>query len=146
MEFMQRLFLLPSCLYLLVCLVGVPVPSANLPPPGQETLSNLEGVYVSEGKDEDGKTIRGAATIYKVGEVFLVQFITAQAGGSKGIGIRQGDTFAVGWVYENKGQGVTLYKIGAKTLSGKWAGIPGKGRMNAETLTFVRGLPNDEGK
>ncbi len=99
---------------------------------------DITGVWLIEGATSKGK-YSGAATIERKGDVYLVRYTT----GSVGVGVRVGDTFAVSWSDPN-GHGVTMYRVGAKSLAGRWASLPGNGAMHHERLSFLRALPADE--
>jgi hypothetical protein len=117
-----------------------PAASADAPPPNKEPVAcchDLDGVYLVEGTEKG--PYAGATVITRVGDVYRVQTVV---GGKPtiGIGVRQGDLFAVGWTM-GQVQGVTTYKINGRNLAGRWASVPGSGRMHDERLTFLRALP-----
>lgn len=119
-----------------------PTPAETSPPAKDEpsaAVGDLDGIYSCRGKQGD-KTYSASATIRKVGDVYLFEWSLH----ARGIGVRKGDTISVGWTNET-GQGVTVYKIApGPMLTGSWASIPGNGRTNAESLRFLRLLPNED--
>ena len=116
---------------------GGPVADKKLVEP---VVGDLDGIYSCVGIQKDKQYV-GAATVQKVGDVYLVNWSMA---GDKGIGIRTGDALAVSWV-NDLGHGVTVYKIepGPK-LVGRWAGVPGNARLHTETLHFLKAFPEED--
>jgi len=100
-------------------------------------MADLSGIYQVSGS-EGAKTYQGAATIKKVGEVYVVTW--AMENNAQGVGIRVGDTFSVGWSQmDAKGSAVTVYTISpGPVLRGRWASIPGNGQTHQETLKFIK--------
>jgi hypothetical protein len=105
---------------------------------------DIEGYYTCKGID-NLKNYSGIAVITKKEEVYVVQWMVAMGNGFYGVGIRQGNTFAVSWALPGdvKGvvRGLNMYQIekGPK-LVGEWATLPGRGTVNRETLTFLKKL------
>ncbi len=107
----------------------------------KEPAADIAGYYVCEG-DDGGKRYRGMAQIERKGDIYLVSWMMGNP--MAGIGVRVGDNLSVAWaVAGEKGivRGVNVYRIGAKTLEGRWATLPGNGRVSSETLTFMKELP-----
>lgn len=114
-----------------------------------EHIGELSGYYVCKGRETSGKNYSGIAVISKQNDVYLVQWVVGAGSTFVGIGIRQGDTLAASWAIPgDKGvvRGVNLYKIEpGPRLVGRWASMPGPGRLQDEILTFLKPLdPQDE--
>jgi hypothetical protein len=115
---------------------------------GKETEDvDIDGYYTCRGID-NLKNYNGIAVISKKEEIYVVQWMIGTGGGFFGVGIRQGNTFAVSWALPGdvKGvvRGVNLYRIEkGPRLTGEWAALPGRGTVNRETLTFLKRL-NEE--
>lgn len=114
-----------------------------------ENVGEISGYYVCKGKETSGKTYSGIAVISKQNDVYVVQWVVGAGSTFVGIGIRQGDTLAASWAIPgDKGvvRGVNMYKIEpGPRLVGRWASMPGPGRLQDEILTFLRPLePEDE--
>lgn len=129
---------------------------ADVPVQGQltkltanEQIGEISGYYVCKGKETSGKTYSGIAVISKQNDVYVVQWVVGAGSTFVGIGIRQGDTLSASWAIPgDKGvvRGVNMYKIEpGPRLVGRWASMPGPGRLQDEILTFLRPLePEDE--
>lgn len=105
---------------------------------------DLAGYYTCKGVEQHGPAVKeyaGIVAIERKGEVYLVQWL---AGGSAlaGIGIRQGEYFAVSWAQSGpmgSMKGVNLYRVEkGPRLVGRWASLPGPGTLQSETLTFLK--------
>jgi len=127
----------------------------DLPVQGQLTkltadqqIGEISGYYVCKGKETSGKTYSGIAVISKQNDVYLVQWVVGTGSTFVGIGIRQGDTLSASWAIPgDKGvvRGVNMYKIEpGPRLVGRWASMPGPGRLQDEILTFLRPLDPEE--
>ena len=119
---------------------AAPVPE-RLPPPRAvaQATQDVEGIWMVQGT-EKGKEYGGAATIVRIGEVYLVQWIV-RGTSSMGIGVRKEDQLAVSWRM-GEVMGVTLYRVGKDRLSGSWATYPGDAVAKPEVLTFLKALPS----
>ncbi len=107
---------------------------------------DITGVWLVEGvehgKDED-RAYTGVAIIKKVGDVYMIRAIGMDWPTLVGIGIRRNDSLNVSWSAGDV-RGVTTYRIGKNKLSGRWATLPGNGRINEERLQFLKSLPAEE--
>lgn len=130
--------------HLLLCLAlsipPQPAPTKAQPAPEQ---ADIQGYYSCRGQEASGKPYAGVVTIRKIGEVYMVQW--AVADGFTGIGLRHGNSLSVSWAIlkDDKAlRGVNVYKISepGPKLVGKWATIPGNGRILSETLVFLKAL------
>jgi hypothetical protein len=113
-----------------------------------EEAPSLDGYYTCKGKEAGGKSYTGICVIAKKNDVYLVSWMIGAGSSFTGIGIRQGNNLAVSWsITGDRGvvRGVNLYQIqSGGRLSGRWATLPGPGVMQTETLTFLKGLDQEE--
>lgn len=103
---------------------------------------DLNGVYQSRTED-NGKIHHGAVTIQRRRDLYFVHWLT-QGTHTKGFGIRQGDALSVHWWIgdgDKHIKGCTHYKITGDKLVGKWGALPSDGRLQRETLFFLKALP-----
>jgi len=111
-------------------------------------VAEISGYYVCKGQEAAGKNYTGVAVITKKADIYIVQWMVGTGSGFSGIGIRQGNTLAVSWTLQNANgmvRGVNLYRIDSgPRLTGRWATLPGPGVMQSETLTFLKGLDEDD--
>lgn len=121
---------------------GAAPPSVE--PPAIQEEKNLGGIYAAAG-NENGKNYHGSCLIVRKGDVYLVTWNFSTGDSFTGIGVRTGDNFAVAWATD-KIKGVNVYRIlpGSAGLSGRWATMPGNGRVWTERLTFLKELPEEE--
>jgi hypothetical protein len=120
---------------------GKPLPT----PKKEEGDDPLVGVWRFAGEDVE-HSLTGTVSIWKKGEVYLVQWSgAAEAGDSfgmfatRGIGLRQGDVFSVAWRGGEAGGGfgVSVFKITDKHLEGKWTSLPGGGNTMSENWIWL---------
>jgi hypothetical protein len=115
--------------------------SPELLPMPKELPGDLSGVYWVEGHDNKGP-YDGVAWLKGRGEgVYMVQW-SGEGESVVGVGLRTGDTLSVGWVAsrgEATARGVTVYRIHARSLVGRWVTLPGKS-PGRETLTILKPL------
>lgn len=113
-----------------------------------EQIGEISGYYTCKGRESGGKNYSGICVISKQNEVYVVQWMIGAGSTFVGIGLRQGDTLAASWAIPgDKGvvRGVNLYKIEpGPRLVGRWASLPGPGRLQDEVLTFLRPLDEDD--
>lgn len=110
--------------------------------------AEISGYYTCKGQEAGGKSYSGVAVITKKADVYIVQWVIGSGSTFSGIGIRQGNTLAVSWALPNERgmiRGVNMYRIEAgPRLTGRWATVPGPGVLQSETLTFLKGLEEEE--
>lgn len=134
----------PFACIAIVLLAAIAIPAAA------QTQPDLDGVYASRGANPDGSEYRGAVHILRQGDHFIVTWMTPRAAGegflleltSIGVGIRTGDTLAVGYL-AGTALGVIVYQIGQDGhLVGRWT-TAGDDAVHSETLTKLPGqVPN----
>lgn len=118
-------------------------------PSASDDMVDIAGYYICKGKEASGKTYSGVTVITKRNELYLIQWTVGAGAAFSGVAIRQGSTLAASWALpaDKAGviRGVNLYRIepGPK-LVGRWATAPGPGQAQSETLTFLKGLDDDE--
>lgn len=89
---------------------------------------DIAGAYTVTGRSPNGTQYRGGLTITRRGAVYQFSWNIGRA--YEGVGIRQGNTIAVGWGAEKCG--VANYQIGANgTLRGVW-GVYGQNQSGTE--------------
>lgn len=108
----------------------------------------LAGFYTCENVEPSGKIYRGMASITRKDDVYNVQWM---AGGAmfQGIGIRQGDSFAVSWLAPGPQggivHGVNLYRVEkGPRLVGRYAASSGPGVLATERLTFLKEIEPED--
>ena len=110
--------------------------------------AEISGYYTCKGQEAGGKTYSGVAVITKKADVYIVQWMIGSGSTFSGIGIRQGNTLAVSWAIPNERgmiRGVNMYRIETgPRLVGRWATVPGPGVLQSETLTFLKGIEEDD--
>jgi hypothetical protein len=113
-----------------------------------QEVGDLSGYYTCKGLETSGKAYTGVVVLTKKNEIYLIQW---NCGGSSfvGVGIRQGNTLAASWTIpgDSKGmvRGVNMYRVeSGPRLVGRWATLPGNGLLQSETLTFLKGMDEDE--
>lgn len=119
---------------------------------GQEKLKleplagDLSGFYSVAGSD-NGKKYAGVCQLEKHGDIYVVQW-SIRGNSFTGVGVRSGDTLAVGWATPTQGgvsRGVNVYRIeSSKKLVGRWSALPGNGLVATETLSWLKELSADE--
>jgi hypothetical protein len=113
-----------------------------------EDAPSIDGYYTCKGKEAGGKQYSGICVIAKKNDVYIVSWMIGAGSSFTGIGIRQGNNLAVSWTISgDRGvvRGVNLYQIqSGGRLSGRWATLPGPGVMQQETLTYLKGLDDEE--
>jgi hypothetical protein len=134
---------------LLVSRNDSPVPAQVTKLTASEQIGEISGYYTCKGRETSGKNYSGICVITKQNDVYLVQWVVGAGSTFVGIGIRQGDTLAASWAIPgDKGvvRGVNLYKIEpGPRLVGRWASMPGPGRLQDEILTYLKPLdPEDD--
>ena len=126
--------------------IAIVLLSAIAIPAAAEEQTDLNGVYTSRGTNPDGSEYRGAVSILRRGDRFIVAWMSPRATGtavlleltSVGVGIRTGETLSVSYV-AGSSLGVVVYQIDHDgKLVGRWTTV-GDGEVHAETLTK---LPN----
>ncbi|MDX2264989.1 MAG: hypothetical protein NW215_08465 [Hyphomicrobiales bacterium] len=94
---------------------------------------DVTGDYLCEGRNASGGVYRGAVTIVRKGDVYLVDWRIGERDTYKGIGVLTGDVLSVS--YYGGITGVVAYAVGDNgVLEGKWAVLEGDGRVFQETL------------
>jgi hypothetical protein len=145
--------ILPALLAAVLACSGVALADSTprekaLPHKAAPEATDLDGYYICRGKETGGKSYTGIVAIAKRGDVYVLQWNCAGMN-FVGIGMRQGDTLSASWTMPNdaKGviRGVNMYRIEpGRKLVGRWATLPGNGRCNEETLTFLAVMPKEE--
>lgn len=112
-------------------------------------IGDITGYYTCKGKEASGKSYDGIAVVAKKNDVYVVTWVIGGASTFTGVGIRQGETFAVSWALPVNEKtfirGVNLYKIEpGPRLVGIWATLPGPGLHQRETLVFLRNFDKEE--
>lgn len=133
-----------------ILLCAAMLDGGRIPTPGPD-VAELSGFYHYRGTEPSGTKYSGIATITKRGEVYVISWSTQGGSSYTGIAIRQGDKLTAGWGMP-KGEiivrGVTSYRIESTkdgpVLNGRWATIPGNGKQQSETLTFLKALDPEE--
>jgi hypothetical protein len=111
---------------------------------------DFSGIYACTSSSDD-ETFSGVCLIRRLGDTYAVAYTVyadTDTDGTPetmhGVGIQDGDTFAVGWAVAAKGgivRGVTRYRItgrdGGLKLSGRWVSVPGPGVAKTEELRRV---------
>jgi hypothetical protein len=100
---------------------------------GSAQAQDIGGSYQVAGKGFDGSAYRGTAEISRTSDVTCE--IVWNTGGqvSKGICMRQGDTFAASYVMGNA-IGMAIYRVQADgTLAGTWT-VSGQNGVGEELL------------
>jgi hypothetical protein len=115
-----------------------------------DEASALEGIYLAQRVNEDGRDSRGFVQIIRHGQSYLVRWIFQRETGEMapddpdaiGIGIRQDGLLAVGYYGEDLA-GIVVYTIeeGGRRLVGRWTAAGGDGVVRSETLTRVPASP-----
>ncbi len=118
-------------------------PVKKAPKPAQD-VGSIEGFYSCKGTEAGGKPYSGVCVIQKKNDVHVFQWVMTGGSSFAGVGVRQGDTIAVGWAIPGeKGiiRGVNVYRVEqGPRLVGRWASLPGPGIVQDETLTFLKKL------
>ncbi len=97
--------------------------------------SDVSGYYKYSSEDESGKSAEGEAIVERQGDSYSVVFKRGGGIAFVGIGIRDGDTFSVGWRNQLQ-SGISVYKIGAdRKMTGKFTLLGGNGELHNESLT-----------
>lgn len=116
--------------------------------PMAATVGDLSGYYTCKGVEAGGKTYSGVAVIAKKNDVYVIQWMIGAGSTFTGIGVRQGENFSAGWaITSERGlvRGVNQYRVEpGPRLVGRWATLPGPGYVQNETLTFLKGLDDEE--
>ncbi len=101
------------------------------------SAQSIGGHYKVEGTNINGTTYDGEATITLTSETTCdIEWATGPTT-SKGICMRNDDSFAAGYQIGND-VGLVIYKVGANgVLSGLWT-IAGNGGAGTETLTPIQ--------
>lgn len=138
----MKFFTLIACLCLADVRNALPPDPEEAPPPKAAAPKARkgdvkEGIYRALGDTNDGGTSRGAVTIQRVGEGFLVQYATSEP--RRGLGLQTGDVMSVFWSGPS-GSGVTQYRVEGNRLVGRWVGSPFDGYVRDEVLVFVSGF------
>ena len=131
--------------------IAITLLSAIAIPAAAEEQTDLDGVYTSRGTNPDGSEYRGAVSIRRRGDRFIVTWMSPRATEtavlleltSVGVGIRTGETLSVSYVAGNS-LGVVVYQIDRDgNLSGRWTTV-GDVELHAETLTKLpKPLPEE---
>jgi len=96
--------------------------------------ADITGSYDCEGTNPDGKTYKGKVEISKDGDIYHVKWAIGAGDNYEGIGILEGDVFAVS--YYGGINGVVVYRVQkGGSLAGKWSIVGGKGKVYTETLS-----------
>ncbi len=114
-----------------------------------DEIVDIDGYYTCKGKEAGGKAYSGVCVIAKKNDVYLVSWMIGAGSSFTGIGVRNEKTLAVSWsMTTDRGglvRGVNLYTIqSGGRLVGRWATLPGPGIAQQETLTFLKGLDEEE--
>ncbi len=100
---------------------------------GQDTPSQLEGIYAISGTADDGSAYSGWVEIIEQGELFNLQWETPCGVMSIGQAIRDGDVLSV--IFQTpKGLGLAQYTYANGKWKGLWAAAGGTD-VYPETLT-----------
>jgi hypothetical protein len=95
---------------------------------------DVTGDYNCEGRNAGGGVYRGAVSIVRKGDVYLVDWRIGQSDNYKGIGLLNGNILSVS--YYGGIIGVVVYTAEQNgTLNGRWAVLQGDGRVFTEVLT-----------
>lgn len=112
-----------------------------------EKVADVSGYYICKGSEAGGKPYNGMVLIAKKSEIYIVQWVMGGGSTFTGVGIRQGNSFAVSWAMtSDKGliRGINTYRVEpGPRLVGRWATLPGPGVLQNETLTFLKNLDED---
>lgn len=102
--------------------------------PTSDTADSLAGSYAVTGKNPNGEPYSGTLVIKQQGAVYQFSWQTGDA--FEGIGIKQGNSIAVGWGTNSSDRcAVVSYIVEpGGTLSGTW-GVYGQDKVGLETAT-----------
>jgi len=109
---------------------------------GRDLPHDLSGVYICEGTAAEGAAYRGFVRITLHDDIYVVRWLFARGDAYTGIGVVNGNAFAV--TYVGSTTGVAVYTIeDATRLVGTWTVAGAGGRAFSETLTKVVGNEPD---
>lgn len=100
----------------------------------------VEGYYEIDG-EIDGRPYTGLAIITKQAAGYAVHWVSTD---HVGAGTVDGMQFIVGFGSAGGMRGVAVFEIGEKTLTGWWVSLPGTGRRQKETMTFLKALRKEK--
>lgn len=113
-----------------------------------ERVGDISGYYTCKGQETGGKSYSGVAVVSKKGDVYLISWTVGGGSNFVGVGVRQGDTLSASWALAGERglvRGVNVYKVEpGPRLVGRWATLPGNGYLQTETLTFLKGLDEED--
>ncbi len=96
---------------------------------------DVAGYYKCSSEDDNGNKTEGEAIIERQGDSYSVVYKRGGGIAFVGVGIRDGDTFSVGWRNQLQ-SGISVYKIGAeRKMTGMFTMLGGNGALHTETLT-----------
>jgi len=108
----------------------------------QQLTPDLSGLYICEGTAVEGAAYRGFVRITLHDDVYLVRWMFSDGDAYMGIGVVNGNAFAV--TYIGSTPGVAAYTIeDATRLVGTWTVASAGGRAYSETLTKLVGQVHD---
>ena len=97
---------------------------------------DITGSYTAHGKTSRGVTYTADVFISRMKNAYKIHWLMRNGGEISGVGVRQGDYFAVAYQHDAGNAGVILNHIASKsTLIGPWTTEEGEGRVASETLT-----------
>ncbi len=108
---------------------------------------SLLGSYSLTGTDPEGGKYQGYATFNpaKGADVYRVTWLLENGVSYSGIAIRSKEQLAIAWalpVEQVQVRGLNMYRIsvvdGKPALSGRWATLPGNGRLGSEKLKLEK--------
>lgn len=103
--------------------------------------AEVSGYYLCEGQNPGGQTYQGTVEITRKGGTYLLHWTIGQETHG-GVGILMGNLLSSSWKTKSGGGGIVVYRVEGDDrgprLVGLWSEYPGDGRLQPETLTFVR--------
>jgi hypothetical protein len=95
---------------------------------------DVTGTYEVVGANPSDGEYKGKAEITKDGDLFEIKWTIGDNESYEGVGILQGDIFAVSFKTGTT-HGVVSYKVSIEKLDGKWGQADKSGKVFMETLT-----------
>lgn len=106
---------------------------AAIAPVKVQSLPDPSGAYRCDGVSPDGKSYRAAVQIVRIGDTYVVKWLTPRGLVNVGVGFVSGNKLSVGYV--GTSAGVVVYNLDGKQLTGEWTDVGASGHVYKETLT-----------
>ena len=124
-------------MFAILCALLIPPPAAPEPIVAPKLVVVQEGYWEAEGTI-DGKEYTSLVMIQKQGASYIVLWVGAGADQHIGCGTLDGDCLLVGFGSGAGMRGIASFEVGDGKLVGWWASLPGNGRRQKETMTFIK--------